>query len=102
MKRAWHFLNAPCVRTGPDHLPLDDRRAPSQPRAEDDEQYQVPALNAAGLRCLVQGNSDGGGGGVAVFMHIDEKLFGFGAQPLAEDINDAAIGLVRDDAFDAR
>src|SRR5262249_40511457 len=48
----------------------------------------------------IQGNGDGGGGSVAVFVHVHEDLFGLDPQPFADGVNDAAIGLVRDDAFD--
>ncbi len=55
-------------------LPLDDRRAPGQARAKDEEQNQIAALDSAGSHRFIQGNGDGGGGGVAVFVQVDEDL----------------------------
>ena len=51
---------------------------------------------------LIQGDGDRGGGGVSVFVEIDEDLLGFGAEAFDDRVNDAAVGLVRDDAFNAR
>ena len=59
-----------------------------------------PRLDAAALHGIVQGDGDGGGGGVAVFVQVDEELVGPGPQSFPHGVNDAAVGLVRDDAFD--
>src|SRR5438034_11412730 len=82
-------------------LPFDDSGAPGEPCAEDDHQDEIAAMNAARFDGLVQGNGDRGGGGVAVFVEIDKELLGFGAKAFADGVDDAAIGLVWDNAFDA-
>ena len=53
-------------------LPLDHGGGPGEAGAEDDHEDEVAALDAAGLDGFVEGNRDGCGGGVAVFVEIDE------------------------------
>src|SRR5688572_21744970 len=81
-------------------LPLNHRRGPGEAGAENDHQDEVAALDAAGFDGFVQGDGDGGGGRVAVFVEVDEDLAGLGAEALAHGVDDALVGLVRDDALD--
>src|SRR6185312_7957546 len=80
--------------------PFDDGGAPGEAGAEDDEEYEVAALNAAGGDSFIQCDADGGGGGVAVFVDVHKKLLGFGSEALTHGVDDAAVGLVGNDALD--
>jgi hypothetical protein len=60
-----------------------------------------PRLNPTGLHGLVEGNGDGGRGGVAVLVEIDEESARASrAEAVTDGFNDALVGLVRDDALD--
>jgi len=80
--------------------PFDDGRAPSQAGSEHNQQNQIAALDASRLHGVVQGDGDGRGGGVAVFLEIDKDLFRPRAETFGDCVNNTAVGLVRDDAFD--
>ena len=86
------------VRSG--GLPFDDGRPPSQARAENDQQNQVAPVDAALLHGIIQRNGHGCGGGVAIFVQVDKDLLGPGAQPFCDGVDNAAVGLMRDDALD--
>src|SRR5437667_12712648 len=73
-------------------LPLDHRRAPRESRAEHDQEDQVAAMNASRSHGFIERDGHRSGGGVAVFVEIDEHLFGFGPEPLPDGINNAAVG----------
>jgi hypothetical protein len=83
-------------------LPFDDRRAPGQAGAEDHHQDQVAALDFSRRNGLVQRNGHRRRRRVAVAVQIDEQLFRRGAEPFAHRVNDPAVGLMRNDAFDFR
>ena len=51
---------------------------------------------------FVQGDRDGCRRGITVFIEVYEQLIGLDAKALADRIDDPAVGLVRDDAFDLR
>ena len=82
------------------YLPLNHRRSPGQPGPEDNEQDQISALNFSRTYRFVQGDGDGRGGSVTVTIEVRKKLLGPRAEAFPHGVNDAAVGLMRDDAFD--
>src|SRR5262245_8504786 len=58
-------------------------------------------MDAAGVHGLVEGDSNGGRGRVSVFVEVNEHLVWTSAEAFADGVNNTAVGLVRNDAFDA-
>ena len=80
--------------------PLDQCRAPGEAGSEDDEENEVASLDLAGGDGFVEGDGDGRGGGVAVFVEVHKNLAGLRAEAVTDGVDDALVGLVRDDALD--
>src|SRR6187431_792384 len=81
-------------------LPLDDGAGPGQPAAEDHHEDVIAGLQAAGAVRFIERDGDGGGGRVAVTVHINEKTIERNFQPLGDGFDDPDIGLVGNDAGD--
>ena len=58
-------------------------------------------MDAAGLNRFVERDRNRGGGGIAIFVEVDEYLVGTRVEPFGHGVDDAAIRLMRDNAFDA-
>src|SRR5688572_3681355 len=81
-------------------LPLNNSRAPCQTGAKNDQKDQIPALDQTRADRFIEGNRDGGSGGVSELVQIDEDLFGARAKPFTHSVNNAAIRLMRNHQFD--
>ena len=81
-------------------LPFYDRRAPGQAGAKNHHQNQIATLDFSRSNGFVQRNSHRCRRRVAVTVQIDEQLVRCGAQAFAHRVNDPAVRLMRDDAFD--
>src|ERR1017187_7306781 len=63
--------------------------------ADGGEQHQVAFLEAALADGVARSQRNGGGGGVAVPLDIDRDLLGRDAETLTGALDDAQVGLVR-------
>lgn len=96
-----HTANEQKQRTAPKapvKSPLDDGRGPRQPPAKHHHQDLIPLLEATGAVGLVEGDGNGGGGGVAVAVEIDHEAVHGDIEPAGDGLDDAEVGLVRDEA----
>jgi hypothetical protein len=82
-------------------LPFDHSGAPGQSSAENYQQNQVTAPENSGTDGFIKRNGHGGGRGIPVFVKINEKLFRFCAETLADGVDDPSIGLMRYNTLDA-
>src|SRR6185369_11401855 len=80
-------------------LPLDHRCSPGESGAKNDQQNEITTLNPSLLDGFIQCNGYRSGGRVAILVQIHKHLLGFNPQPFTNGIDDATIGLVRDDAL---
>ncbi len=80
--------------------PLNDRAGPGEAGAEGNEENPVALPDAPQAVCLVEGDGDGGCGGIAVFVEIDKHIFAVEIEPLDNGIDDAQVRLVRYDQID--
>ena len=87
-----------CVLLNTSPLPLHDRAGVGKPSAEDDHENVIPDFEAAGAIGFIQGNGNGGGGRVAVAVEVDLKFGERMVEAFGEGLDDAQVGLVRDDA----
>lgn len=81
-------------------LPLDGGGGPGEAGAEGDHDDFIAAGHFAFAVGFVEGDGDGGGGGVAVFMKVDEDAVVGDVESVGDGIDDAEIGLMRDDEGD--
>src|SRR5262245_19476069 len=93
-----YFAVAP-IRAGGDS-DLEDRRAPGEAAAEHRREDGVALLDLALLAPVVDGERDGGGGGVAVELDGVEHLVGRDLGERGDLLVDAQVGLVGDEPVD--
>jgi len=67
------------------------------PAPTDASSARLPFFNFPCVRAGVHGQWDGGSGGVAVLVNIDDDFVGGHAQAVSGGHDDAAIGLMRDE-----
>src|SRR5262249_26377886 len=74
--------------------------APNETRAKSGHEYEIPGVDAVGGDELIEGNGDRGGGGVAVTVHVLVHALGRELQARSDGVDDALVGLVRDEDLD--
>src|ERR1041385_5329411 len=80
----------------PTPSPFNHRRTPSQARAKDHQQDEIPPRNLARRNRFVERDADGRSRSVAVAVEVHKDLIRRHAEALADRVNDPAVGLVRD------
>ena len=81
-------------------LPLDGGGGPGEAGAEGDHDDLVAALEALGAVGLVEGDGDGGSGGVAILVEVDEDTLVGDREAVGDGVDDAQVGLVGQDELD--
>ncbi len=83
-----------------DGLPLDGGGGPGEACAEGDHDDFVATFDFSFAVGFIERDGDGRSGGVAVFVKIDEDAVVGDGEAVSDGIDDAEIGLVRDDEGD--
>src|SRR5579863_588408 len=91
-------LRANELVTGPEpRLPTDQVGAPGQAAAACVEHHEVVVADAAGFERFVECDGNRSGGGVAVMVDVGEDLFRGQSEALGDGVDDAQVGLMRND-----
>src|SRR5437764_15398945 len=75
--------------------PSEQRRPYGKPRPYGGNQHQVAFLKTSLLAGRFERQRNGAGGGVAVFVYVDDDAVFRQAQPVSRRHDDALIGLMR-------
>src|SRR5579863_9102299 len=95
-ERTW--LRAMNLVTSPEpRLPANEVGAPGEAAAACVEHHEVVVADAAGLERFVECDGNRSGRGVAVMVDVGEDLFRGQSQALGDGVDDAQVGLMRND-----
>ena len=75
-------------------------RRPSQACTEGNKQTKIPFLESGGFVSLVQGQRNGRGGSISVFVQIAIKLIQGNLESLGQTLHNSCVCLMRDHVID--